>query len=56
MLIGWKYSSDFRRDAARKGEQYVITGAYYGDTAADTAIKTDITEDEKKEGKRQGDE
>lgn len=56
LLIGWKYSSDFRRDAARKGEQYVITGAYYGDVPTDTVTQSDMVKDEQKEGKRQGDE
>ena len=56
LLIGWKYSSDFRRDAARKGEQYVITGAYFDDDVADTSKQSDTIEKVQKEGKKQGDE
>jgi len=56
LLIGWKYSSDFRRDAARKGEQYVITGAYFGDDVADTSKQSDNIEKAQKEGEKQGDE
>lgn len=44
-LLGWTYSSDFRRDAARKGEQYVIAGAYYGDTDADDSKKDSDLQD-----------
>ncbi len=54
LLLGWNYSRDFRRDAARKGEQYVISGAYYGDTDVDESKKdTGLTD---AETKKQGDE
>jgi len=56
LFIGWNYSSNFRRDAARKGEQYVITGAYYGDIDEDAAKSETAVENDKEAGKKQGDE
>lgn len=50
LLVGWSYSNNFRRDAARKGEQYVITGVYYGDT--DVSKQSDTPENGKEEGKK----
>ena len=54
LLIGWNYSKDFRRDAARTGEQYVIVGAYYGDEEDDENKKKESLKDT--ETKKQGDE
>lgn len=52
LVLGWNYAREFRRDAARKGEQYVIAGAYYGDTEEDEkkTEKNSETADKKKQG------
>jgi positive regulator of sigma E activity len=44
LVLGWSYVGPFRKEVVARGEQWTITGIYYGDTkdAADSKKQPDV--------------